>query len=193
MAKQCLPCTGGNNSEPTCPILHDYRPFTDYAPRCAQVYQQTQKNEFASSYDMREWLITNATGMIKQNAEDAYVKMQCQCVSPWDQGTMLPELQKQTCTDRICKFDINNKYGLGLGRVYYDPDTEKQFRSKFVGEKEKEQSFFRENGCCGVANDSQYWPIDGTPLTPYDRYSIPSGGIPLTQGDSMHANYMQKN
>jgi hypothetical protein len=131
---------------------------------------------------MRAWLIGNAENLMKQNAADAYMTMQCKCVEPWDIGTMLPELQKQTCTDRVCTFNVNDKYGLGLGRQFYDPTTEKEFRSKFVAEKEKEQQFFKESSCCGTANDALYWPIDGTPMTNYDRYSVPSGGQQLTIG-----------
>jgi hypothetical protein len=181
MSKQCTPCSGGNNAEPKCPILHDYRPFTDYAPRCAAVYRQTQNNQFASSYDMREWLIHNANKLITENAQDAYNSMQCKCVEPFDIGTMLPELQKQTCNDRVCTFNVNDKYGLGLGRQYYDPSTEKQFREKFIQEKEKEQKLFNENtGCCGTANDVRYYPADGMPQDNYDRYSVPSGGKQLS-------------
>jgi hypothetical protein len=183
MSSKCIPCgQGGDNANPTCPILHDYRAFTDYRPRCASVYQQTQANQFASSYDMREFFIHNADDLMKQNALDAYMNMQCKCVEPYDQGTMLPELQKQTCTDRVCTFNVNDKYGLGLGRQFYDPATEQEFRGKFVAEKEKEQSYFKENSCCGTANDALYWPIDGTPMTQYDRYSVPSGGQQLSVG-----------
>ena len=45
MDRKCLPCTSstdGDNANPSaCPILHDYRAFTDYTPRCAQVYKMT--------------------------------------------------------------------------------------------------------------------------------------------------------
>jgi hypothetical protein len=183
----CSACTqGGDNANPNkCPIKSDYNPFTDYRPRCAAVYQQTKDNKFASSYDTREYLIHNADELIKQNAQNAYIKMSCQCVEPFDIGTMLPELQKQTCTDRICTFDVNDKYGLGLGRVYYTPDQEQEFRGKFVQEKEKEQAYFKEQNFGGTANDKNYWPIDGTPVTHYDRYSSPSGGYQVgTQRNS---------
>jgi hypothetical protein len=111
--------------------------------------------------------------------------MQCECVSPWDSGTMLPELQKQTCTDRICSFNVNDKYGLGLGRVYYTPEQDQEFLGKFVQEKEKEQAYFKEHNVAGTANDTNYWPIDGTPITQYDRYSTPSGGSQLSVGGYM--------
>jgi hypothetical protein len=181
MAQKCVPCTGGNNADAQCPILHDYRPFTDYAPRCAQVYKQTQNNAFASSYEMRSYLTQNAEELIKKNALEAYMNMQCKCVTPWDIGTMLPELNKQQCNDRICTFSVNDKYGLGLGRQYYEPEKEKEFRQKFVAEKEKEQAFFKESGaCCGPANDMRYYPVDGIAENNYARYSVPSGGTQLS-------------
>lgn len=191
MSSQCIPCgNGGDNANPSCPILHDYRAFTDYRPRCAQVYAQTQANQFASSYEMREWFIHNGDALIKQNAVDAYTKMQCACTQPYEPGTMLPELQKQTCTDRVCKFDVNDEYGLGLGRVYYNPANEQDFQAKFIDEKQKEQAYLKNNSCCSTANDKLYWPINGTGITDYDRFSVPSGATPLSQGGQA-SGYMQ--
>ena len=187
MAKQCLPCTSsssGDNANPgLCPILHDYRPFTDYQPRCASVYKMTQSNSFSSSYDQREWLIHNADPLMKKNAIDAYLSMQCKCVEPWSVGTMLPELDMQQCDDRVCKFSQNDKYGLGLGRKFSDDDSEKQFQNDYVNQKLKEQTYFKETAnCCGNVNDNLYWPIDGKINTNLLRQTIPSGGQQLSVG-----------
>jgi hypothetical protein len=92
---------------------------------------------------------------------------------------MLPELEKQVCNARTCTFNVNDKYGLGLGRQFYTPEQEKEFRQKFVDEKMKEQAFFKENGdCCGTANDMLY-PIDGVVASEYDRLAVPGGGKQL--------------
>ena len=160
---QCIPCTsssGGNNANHACPILHDYRPFTNYAPRCATVYKMTQSNSFQSSYDQREWLIHNADALLKKNAVDAYLSMNCQCVQPWSTGTMLNELNTQHCDDRICKFTNKDPYGLGLGRKFYDDETESSFQERYVQEKTKEQQYFKETpSCCKNINDTLQWPI----------------------------------
>ena len=180
----CIPCTssssGGNNALPgQCPILHDYRPFTDYKPRCAAVYKMTQSNWFHSSYDQREWLIHNANDLIRKNAVDAYVSMHCKCVQPWDVGTMVNELNVQHCDDRVCKFTQKDPYGLGLGRQFYTNNQEKAFQEQYVTNKQMEQTYFNENpSCCGNVNDTLYWPIDGTiPQSQNNaRPSVPSGG-----------------
>ena len=184
----CLPCTasstGGNNANPgLCPILHDYRPFTDYQPRCASVYKMTQSNAFHSSYDQREWLIHNADNLITKNAVDAYLSMRCKCVQPWDVGTMVNEVDVQHCTDRICTFNEKDKFGLGTGRQFYSNEKDQAFKSKFAEEKAKEQNFFKENDtCCGTVNDRLYWPIDGQIDQNYERLSVPSGGQQLSVG-----------
>ena len=188
MSKQCLPCisssTGGDNANPgLCPILHDYRPFTDYQPRCASVYKMTQSNWFHSSYDQREWLIHNAGSLMKKNAVDAYLSMKCKCVEPWDIGTMVNEVNQQHCDDRVCKFSSKDVYGLGLGRKFYDDDSEKKFQQKYVSEKLKEEEYFKSiSNCCGNVNDQLYWPIDGNINENFNRPSIPSGGSQLTVG-----------
>jgi hypothetical protein len=137
----------------------------------------TQSNAFHSSYDQREWLIHNADNLITKNAVDAYLSMRCQCVQPWDVGTMVNEVDVQHCTDRICTFNEKDKYGLGTGRQFFS--DEKQFASQ----KEKEQQFFKENDkCCGPIVDQLYWPIDGKFDQNFERLAVPSGGKQLSVG-----------
>lgn len=182
--KSCLPCDRStDNFNNNCPVLHDYRPFTDYRPRCSTQYLDKLTNNFASSYDYRTHLIHNADKFIFENAAEAYKRMRCQCVEPFDQGTMLPELEKQTCNERTCTFNVNDKYGLGLGRQFYTPEREKEFRQKFIDEKLKEQSYFKENGtCCGTPDMFQFYPISGLVETEYDRLAVPAGGQQMVTG-----------
>jgi hypothetical protein len=138
-----------------------------------------------SSYDYRMYLTQNAEEMIKKNAVNAYMQNRCgPCVEPYDVGTMLPEIEKQTCNERTCSFAVNDPYGVGLGREFYTQGREDVFKKKFLEQKEIEQGYFRENAqCCGTINDEmQYYPIDGT--TPMVmRSAVPGGGTPLTGGD----------
>jgi hypothetical protein len=100
-----------------------------------------------SSNEARQHLIDNAKDIMKKNAGDAYIGARCgPCYEnpDWNSGTMLPELNTQTCNERTCTFAPNNKSGLGLGRQYWNPQMESAYQTKFREEKEKEQAFFRE-------------------------------------------------
>lgn len=128
------------------PLMSDGRLFTNWAPRCSQVYMDMQTKQPASSYVGRQMMITKASEMMKQNATDAYVNARCgPCYEnpDWNTGTMLPELNTQTCDARTCHFAPNNKSGLGLGRQYWNPKMESEYQQRFIAEKEKEQAFFK--------------------------------------------------
>jgi len=102
-----------DNKYANCPPrMADGRHFTDYRPRCYQQYSERYSNGIQSSFDYRMFLTRNATDIMMKNAAEAYnVNMCGPCVS-----TAVPELTKQTCDDRVCRFDLNNPYGLGVGR-----------------------------------------------------------------------------
>lgn len=186
--KTCDDCERpSNNKSFNCPPrMADGRHFTDYRPRCAQQFQDKISNKLMSSYDQRMYLITNADDIIKLNAQNAYMTNRCgPCVEPYDQGTMVPEFEKQVCNERTCSFGVTDPYGLGLGRKFYNDDVEEKAKKRFIEEKEKETQYFKQNAqCCGtVKDDLQYYPIDGKIHDEYPRSTIPSGATPMTGGD----------
>lgn len=188
--KNCEECTRpSNNQYFNCPPrMADGRHFTDYRPRCAQQYQDKINNKLMSSFEHRMYLMQNAEAIMKQNAADSYSTNKCgPCVEPYDQGTMLPELEKQICNERTCSFGVSDPYGLGLGRQYHTQERETSFKQKFIAEKEKETAFFKQNAqCCGTINDDiQYFPVDGLVEKEYPRATVPSGGKPFSGGDRL--------
>lgn len=128
------------------PIMSDGRLFTNWAPRCAQVYVDMQTKKSLSSYEGRQLLIKQAEDIMKQKSVEAYMNARCgPCYEnpDWFTGTMLPELNTQTCDARTCQFAPNNKSGLGLRREYWNPKMESEYQQKFIAEKEKEQAMFK--------------------------------------------------
>jgi hypothetical protein len=144
------------------PIMSDGRLFTNWAPRCAQVYTDMHTKKPLSSYEGRQAMITGAEESMKKNAVDAYMQARCgPCYEnpDWNSGTMLPELNIQTCDARTCTFTPNNKSGLGLGREYWNPKMESEYQQRFIAEKEKEQSFFKAQLAHAQAHNSSHMPF----------------------------------
>jgi hypothetical protein len=142
------------------PIMSDGRLFTNWAPRCAQVYQNPNH---LSSYESRQKLITGASEIMKENAGKAYINARCgPCYEnpDWQTGTMLPEFDMQTCNARTCTFTPNKKDGLGLGRQYWNPKMDSEYKRKFEEAKQQEQVFFKDQ-LNGVVNPfgADYMPF----------------------------------
>lgn len=144
----CSKCKRQNSKVPETytkcvPLMSDGRLFTNWTPRCAQVYKDAIGK---SSYDARQYMINNAINIMKANAGQAYADASCgPCYEnpDWNTGTMLPELNVQTCDARTCTFAPNNKGGLGLRREYWNPKMESEYQKRFLVEKEKEQQYFK--------------------------------------------------
>lgn len=165
------------------PRMADGRNFTDYRPKCFQQYMVD--NKLMSSFEQRLYLTRNAEELMKKNATLSYEKNRCgPCVEPFDQGTMLPEQVKQVCDKKTCSFNTSDPYGLGLGREFILSEQDKEFRSKFITEKEKEQEFFKSQAAniAPRSIDPEYFPVGGMMTTQYDRFAVPSGAMPLQPG-----------
>ena len=187
--KQCEECTRPTNNQYfNCPPrMSDGRHFTDYRPRCTQAYDNKLKDQLMSSYDYRMFLTQNAENIINKNAFNAYMTNRCgPCVEPYNEGTMLPELEQQICNTRTCTFKTTDPYGLGLGRKTQG-ETVPDVRQQFIAEKEKENQYFKQNAqCCATVQDSMmYYPVDGSVMKQYPRTAVPSGAIPMTGGDML--------
>ena len=144
----CSSCKRQNSKVPETymkcvPIMSDGSLFTDWTPRCTQVYKNAVGK---SSYDARQYMINNAIDIMKTNAGEAYIAAACgPCFEnpDWNTGTMLPEQVVQTCDARTCTFAPYNKSGLGLRREYWNPKMESEYQNKFISEKEKQQAYFK--------------------------------------------------
>lgn len=127
----------------SCPVKGDYRLFTDWRPRCSTQYYDMISNNLPSALEYRMYLTHNAQSLMMNNAQSAYNKSVCgPCVDKpsWNDGTMLKELDTQTCNSRTCSFRMNDINGLGRQRLYAD---EPEIRKEFIREKEKENAFFK--------------------------------------------------
>ena len=187
----CQSCTrnGGSaaldltvTSKECPPRMADGRNFTDYRPRCFQQY--IVDNKLMSSFEQRLYLTRNAEELMKKNAAMAYAANRCgPCVEPFDRGTMLPEQVKQVCDTKTCSFNVSDPYGLGLGREFILSEQDKEFRAKFIAEKEKEQAAFRADAATIQPRsiDPEYFPIGGMFTTAYDRAAVPSGAMPFAK------------
>jgi hypothetical protein len=104
----------------SCPFrMADGRNFTDYRTQCTLDYQRKTKNNFKSSYEERQFMIHNASNIIKDNVSLSEKMNQCSgCYSTDVPGTMLPERNMVQCNDKKCNFTENNPSGLGTGRNY---------------------------------------------------------------------------
>lgn len=145
------------------PLMADGRLFTNWAPRCAQVYSDMQTGKPYSSYESRQKLISSASELMKKNAGEAYMKARCgPCYEnpDWNTGTMLPEHTVQTCDARKCTFTPYNKDGLGLRREYWNPKMESDYMKRFYEEKNKETAFFKSKLQDVNAYDPQNLPFN---------------------------------
>jgi hypothetical protein len=75
-----------------------------------------------SSNETRRFLITNADAIMKKNRESAEKNnLNGSCFDHNQSGTMLPELEMQSCNKRTCTFPLNDTMGLGMGRKAEGP------------------------------------------------------------------------
>ena len=167
--KKMYKCESGcDNNKYNCPPrMSDGRHFTDYRPRCAVTYEI--QPQVMSSFEGRMNLTGTAESIIAKNRENAIFQNSCApCVEP---STMLPELDVQVCTDRICNFRPNDPNGLGVGRGYSEPFEQ------LPGPEEK-QKF------CDVKRytDLNMYPWDGNFDGGYERLTMPSGGEAMRGG-----------
>ena len=86
--------------------MADGRAFTDYRSKCQKLTNMT-------SYDERMFLMNNAKAIIESTTSKF---VSSKCASEPKPTTMLPEEVKQVCDKNSCKFVVNDKNGLGLGR-----------------------------------------------------------------------------
>jgi hypothetical protein len=158
MSDNCQQCQRQSSFAPdanTCPFrMSDGRHFTDYKPRCLQNQYLRQKNNLPSSYDYRQYLITNASKLIEDERTLVYKENTCYpCFDFNEHGTMLPEINMVQCNDKVCNFKPGAPGGLGTGRRY---DTDKTQPMPVYDRAALKQH--------------NTYPVQGIPKTDYDKY-----------------------
>jgi hypothetical protein len=168
-----------DNRDATCPArMADARLFSDWRPRCALAHDALRHAPIGiSSHDARQFLIHHAEKLMHADRVAAHDVARCgPCVTPWKQGTMLPEREQQVCNARTCSMSVTNAQGLGLGRQYgYDEDYAQQ-EALFVARKEAEQARLFTSRSAPVPATA----VGGEDVYPYPafgRLAIPGGGV----------------
>lgn len=164
----------GNASFMCPPRMSDGRHFTDYAPRCSMAIAMQAANTPLNSYEMRQFMITNAEKLMGQNRSTIQQKNQCgPCMEPWNQGTMLPEQSTVKCNTSTCKMVSNNANGLGTGRDYgssTDIGYIRHMEAKNIDMRNKHDA------AKAVTSDLGYYAFDKKfPADSFERLAVPSG------------------
>ena len=170
-----------NNKHFKCPPrMDDGRHFTDYRPNCHVNNLVRNNNQILNSHQYRMFLTHNANKLINLNRTYAVQKNGCgPCVSPYNQGTMLPEQNVQSCNSNSCNAVINDETGLGIGRKYDNDSTECK---SWPEQLPVNQPF----NCCADNNSlfNYYNDIDrksqGELIV---RNAVPGGGTLMSGGD----------
>ena len=111
--------TSNNKYFTAPPRMADARHFTEYGENVKLNGSLQQEFEADNSYEYRMNLVHNAEKVMDVNNKKAFLlNGVTECKTPFAQGTMLPEAQKQVCNTRTCKVVTNDATGLGLGRQY---------------------------------------------------------------------------
>ena len=111
--------TSNNKYSNAPPLMSDGRHFTDYRPNCLLNNNLQLEANSLNSYDYKVFLTRNAEKIINMNRQQSYIiNGPYECKQPYDQGTMLPEQEMQSCGLDSCKVEHNFKDGIGLGRNY---------------------------------------------------------------------------
>jgi hypothetical protein len=180
---ECQTCERpSSNKQFSCPPrMADGRHFTDYKPRCYGDRPVELIGKPMNSYEYRQYLITNAEGLMNSWRDASYQANMCgPCVEPYNVGTMLPEQSKVECNSSLCSVKPGHPNGLGQGRDYMNGATDKA-AEHFLSQKEVENSKLKsERGanCCATPfDDMQFYPLDGMAVG--SRWSVPSGGAPF--------------
>jgi hypothetical protein len=83
------------------PRMSDGRLFTDYRPRC--VVNLEHAKPMMGSQEYRIFLIGNGKSLIDSRRSEAASRAACvPCKSPYEQGTMAPEVDRVVCNKTSC-------------------------------------------------------------------------------------------
>lgn len=151
------------------PRMSDGRHFTDYRPSCQVNNMIKADNGTQNSFQYRQFLAHNAVELMNINRRHACEK---NCCAPdqslFNEGTMLPELNKKVCDKNSCMIVANNPDGLGTGRMY-QPDQECQYLPSAW-------PVSKNNVCVSPKEAGNFYPLDKNVYNTTQRLSVPGGG-----------------
>jgi hypothetical protein len=130
-----------------CPVRGDYRLFTDWRPRCSTQYSDMIRDRLPSALDYRNYMIANAAAIMQTQRMNAYNLTACgPCddAPSWNQGTVLPETDTQTCNARTCSFKSSDPWGVGRHRSNTDPTPNDEFLASRERHNEELKRLFDE-------------------------------------------------
>ena len=103
-----------NNKYFNCPaLMADARTFTDYRPSCVIDQGILKKNHIRSSYEYRQFLITNASKFMRENNDLNYKKNGCETCNA--EPIPLKTVCEVDGYTSICR--MNDDGGLGMDTV----------------------------------------------------------------------------
>ena len=175
-----------NNKYFKCPPrMSDGRHFTDYRPMCDIDSKINSNNGLKSSFESRQYLTRNALKLMELNRMYSCQKNCCgPCVDSYNQGTMLPELNRVSCNSNNCSVKSQDNNGVGLGRDYGKSQSS-------CLNWPKELSINQKYSCCASTNDlfNYYNHVDNkTQGELLPRLTSPSGGKMMSGGDTQAFN-----
>ena len=168
-----------NNKHFGCPPrMDDARHFTDYRPVCHLNNLIKAENSVSNSFNYRNFLQQNAEQLMEINRKHACMKNCCgPCAEPFQNGTMLPELNKWSCNANTCKLVPNDPNGLGTGRIYSEKGP------NCPGLPAAWPITQGINSCVPPHDNFRYYPDHNTNGPQAQRVAVPGGGNPLSGGD----------
>ena len=159
--------------------MSDGRNFTDYRPNYELNNTIIKENNITNSHNYNNFLKRNTEKLIENNRRYIASKNQLyNCKTPYVLGTMVPDKSKVSCNAHVCKRTLNDKNGLGEGRVYNTG------YNKILSPLEKPEYVFDNNVCASPGDSFNYQPIDANNRNKILRNAVSGGGEMLSGGDS---------
>ena len=120
-----------NNKYFSCPaLMSDGRGFTDYRSVRQSNNSLRSNMNIINSHNFREFLIKHTDKLIESDRKNSNLMNGCsECVTPYNQGTMLPEKYIQKCDNKTCSYILNAENGIGIGRYSDLSECNLQFKN----------------------------------------------------------------
>lgn len=163
------------------PRMADGRHFTDYRPECYVNDLIRADNGVNNNFQWRNFLTQNAEQLMDLNRQHACQKNCCgNCASPFNVGTMVPEVNKFVCNSGTCRLIQGDPNGLGTGRVYSNQGTECPNLPSAWPQNSPDV-------CVPPKMAGNYYPLDQGTYATIQRQAVPGGGMMVKEGGDSSA------
>lgn len=168
--------TANNKYFTAPPRMADGRFFTDYRPNYKLNNMILKDNNVENSFDYRMFLTQNAEKIMELNWRHAYIKNGVfKCKSPYQTGTMLPEVDRIQCNAQTCNIVSNDENGLGRGRSYGE-------NNELLRPMDGPELVLNGNRCTPPRDAYNY--LGNNNVQRPTRQAVQGGGVPLSGGDA---------